>query len=404
MIRLRAILALTSVLGLVVAGLALEPPPAESQPTTQGKPKTAYFLIQVKGVIGEDFTAAHMQSLLYQAEKRMLTVVVLEIDTPGGAVSEAEKIVDLLIAHKNMRFVALVRKALSAGATITLACKEIYMTESATIGAAVSYLRGKDGRPEFLPRDVAEKMQSAWRAVCRKAADHGEHPSVLAEAMVDPDFALTVQREKDGRITLQRVQRGAPAQGEILKEFGRILTLTAKEAVACGLAKGVAPDAPSLGPTLGFASWTALGALPSAIEGVEIGMSIEEVEKVLGRPKDITMTRQGDKTITIQTYVKGEREMVVMFDDGKVMTTHQGATGGGDEPTKDSPLLGAKFSKVKTGMSADEVLKLLGTPANQTGQGNMMTYHWRDAKAEYVVLFVNNKVQTMHRANRSDDE
>ena len=147
-----------------------------------------------------------------------------------------------------------------------------------------------------------------------------------------------------------------------------------------------------------------MAGLPTAIEGVKIGMSIEEVEKVLGRPKDMTMTQQGDKAIAVHRYVKGEREMVVMFDDGKVMTAHQGGKGGGDEPTKDSPLLGAKFGKVKTGMSADEVLKLLGTPANQTGQGNMMTYQWRDAKAEYVIIFVNNKVQTMHQASRGGDE
>ena len=62
---------------------------------------------------------------------------MLSVDTPGGGVTEAEAIVNLIIENKDLRFVALVNKALSAGAAITLACKEIYVMETATIGAAV---------------------------------------------------------------------------------------------------------------------------------------------------------------------------------------------------------------------------------------------------------------------------
>jgi hypothetical protein len=78
--------------------------------------------------------------------------------------------------------------------------------------------------------------------------------------MADPDFVLTKTQDKDGRVTLQRVQRGTRGTGEILKEDGRILTLTAREAVACGLAKGIITQ--SLGITgwqqLGLAGWTPL--------------------------------------------------------------------------------------------------------------------------------------------------
>ena len=147
-----------------------------------------------------------MKVSLDRAAALKATVVVLEFDTPGGAVSDAEKIVDLMIEHKELHYVAMVHKGASAGAVIALACREIYATENATMGAAVSYMPGKDGVPLSLPADVAEKFQSAWRAVCRKAAEFGGHPSLLAEAMADPDFALTTRRT-EGRIDLKGTGR-----------------------------------------------------------------------------------------------------------------------------------------------------------------------------------------------------
>jgi len=190
-----------------------------------------------------------MKALLQQATSLNATIVVLDIETPGGSTIEAERIVDLLIEHKRTRVVAFVRKALSAGATITLACREIYMSENATIGAAVSYMQDSDGEIVRIPADVAEKFQSAWRAVCRKAAEHGGHSPLLGEAMVDPDFSLTMQNI-EGKIV---VERGG--QGELLKEKGRILTLTAREAEKCGLSSGTVGEIAAIGQKIGLANW-----------------------------------------------------------------------------------------------------------------------------------------------------
>jgi len=122
-----------------------------------------YYVIPIKGAIGRHFTAGRMEACLKEAERLKPTVIVLELDTGGGDIYDAERIVDLIIAHKDLRFVAFVRKALSAGATITLACEEIFVTECAVIGGAVSYSVGKDGIPLRLPADVAEKLQSCSR-------------------------------------------------------------------------------------------------------------------------------------------------------------------------------------------------------------------------------------------------
>jgi len=229
-----------------------------TQPTSPESKAETFLLVEVKGAIGEDFTAAKLKAAIAEARAAKVAVVVLSMDTPGGSVPDAEAIVNLIIENKDLRFIALVNKALSAGAAITLACKEIYVMETATIGAAVSYLANKRGLPTDLPADVAEKFQSAWRAVCRKAADHGGHSSLLAEGMVDRGFAITM-RTVNGKVILER-----DGKGELVKAAGLILTLTAKEAVAYGLAKAVVPDVAVLGAKLGMPKWRRFG-------GVDIG-------------------------------------------------------------------------------------------------------------------------------------
>ena len=223
------------------------------RPEPKPKSKFSYFVIPIKGAIGWNFKASDMKAQLEQAAALAPTVVVLDIDTPGGDTAHAEEIVKLMVKRKGLRFVAFVRKALSAGVPITLACREIYVTETATIGAAVSYSVDRSGRLVKLPADVAEKMQSVWRATCRIAAEHGGHSPLISEAMIDMNFALTV-REEGGRKVLERNGRG-----KVVKARGKILTLTPREAMSCGLAAGILESHAALGAKLKFAGWRQVG-------------------------------------------------------------------------------------------------------------------------------------------------
>ena len=264
---------------VLVSMVLLAPGQAHAEDAAPNQPQT-YYVIPIKGVIGRHFTAGRMEACLKEAERLKPAVVVLELDTGGGDIIDAERIVDLIIAHKDLRFVAFVRKALSAGATITLACEKIFVTESATIGGAVSYSVGSDGMPQDLPADVAEKFQSIWRAVCRKAAEHGGHPSLLAEAMVDPAFALTM-REEGGKPVLER-----DGQGKMLKAKGRILTLTAREAVDCTLAEGLVPDLKAVGRHLGIPEWQEVGGRPGAQPG-DAGSPKKSASDAFGTPDSL---------------------------------------------------------------------------------------------------------------------
>ncbi len=219
-----------------------------SQPTTQSG--NTYFVIPIRDEIGLFVTADQVQQSLKIAEKLKPSVIILEIDSPGGSTDECRKILTVLSKYqKDFRVVAYVKKAISAAAVITMSCKEIYVDERAVFGGALAFRM----TPMGTPAAINEKMQSLWRATCRSAADAGEHQSLLVEAMVDQDLELSIVT-KDGK---PAVAEGS--SGTMLKRKGKLLTMTAKESVDCGLAKGKANDYDALAVKLEMSGWKSAG-------------------------------------------------------------------------------------------------------------------------------------------------
>jgi hypothetical protein len=290
-------------------GTAESPQPTSPRTQATQEVKASYFKVPIRGGIGSDFTAAYMKALIKSARRVGATTIVVELDTGGGSVVHAEAIVDLVIDNADMRFVAYVRRALSAGAPIALACEDIYMNPKATIGAAVSYRANAVGLPIELPQDVAEKHQSAWRAVCRKAAQHGGHNPLIAEAMVDPAFALTMVRKNGGAV----LQRGG--SGQLIKAENRILTLTAEEAVECGLAAGIVEDLSFVGDELTYRD-SLLVQLPSGTDVNDLHGSLGSsalYRKVSEKVKALGLQRNEDSSLLQQE--SGKEELERWLDD-----------------------------------------------------------------------------------------
>lgn len=163
--------------------------------------------IPVTGVI-ELGLAPFIERGLDEARDAGASLVVLDIDTPGGRVDAAQRIVDAL-SDAEVPVVALVnRRAFSAGAMVALAADRIYMRPGSVIGAATPV----DGSGTKAPEKIVSAMRSEMRAL---AEARGLDPAV-AEAMVDEDIAV-----------------------EGVVEAGRLLTLTTEEAVAIGWAEEV---------------------------------------------------------------------------------------------------------------------------------------------------------------------
>lgn len=181
------------------------------------------YLIPIEGVIDLGL-APFVVRVLDEAAADGATAVILEIDTFGGRVDAAVLIRDALLQSKVKTIAFVNKRAISAGALISLASETIIMADGGTIGAAMPVQIGLPGAPA---QPVEEKSVSYMRKEFRATAESRKRPLELAEAMVDADVEIP---------------------GVIAK--GKLLTLTTEEALTHKLADGRADSLDALLKTL----------------------------------------------------------------------------------------------------------------------------------------------------------
>jgi membrane-bound serine protease (ClpP class) len=162
------------------------------------------YRIPVTGTI-ELGLAPYVSRAMQDANEAGASAVVLDIETPGGRVDAAQQIVRAITASDLPVFAFVNMHAWSAGALISLAADSIYMAPGSSIGAATPV----GGTGEKLPEKIVSAMRGEFRALAER---RGLNPRV-AEAMVDEDIEI-----------------------EGVVEAGKLLTLTAGEAIEVGVA------------------------------------------------------------------------------------------------------------------------------------------------------------------------
>ena len=163
------------------------------------------YRVPVTGVV-ELGLAPFIERSLNEAEAAGAEAVVLEIETPGGRVDAAQRIVSSIEDAEVPVYAFVNRRALSAGAMIALATDRVYMRPGAIMGAATP-VTGEGQK-------ASEKIVSAMRSEMRALAERRGLDPAVAEAMVDESVAV------DGVV-----------------EAGRLLTLTSEEADRIGYAE-----------------------------------------------------------------------------------------------------------------------------------------------------------------------
>lgn len=160
--------------------------------------KTVVYVAPVMGVIDLGL-APFIERALEEAAAAEAQAVVLDINTFGGRVDAAVLIRDALL-DSPLRTVAFVNKrAISAGALISLAAETIAMADGSTIGAATPVQMGLPGAPA---QPVAEKTVSYMRKEFRATAERRKRPPTIAEAMVDADIEIPDVIKKGKLLTL----------------------------------------------------------------------------------------------------------------------------------------------------------------------------------------------------------
>jgi membrane-bound serine protease (ClpP class) len=154
------------------------------------------YVARIEGTIDLGL-APFTRRVLDEAAAAGAAAVVLEINTFGGRVDAAVVIRDALLATPLTTVAFIDKRAISAGALISLAAKTIAMADGATIGAATPVQAGAEGA-----QPVSEKTVSYMRKEFRATAESRGRPPLMAEAMVDPDVVIPGVIEKGKLLTL----------------------------------------------------------------------------------------------------------------------------------------------------------------------------------------------------------
>jgi membrane-bound serine protease (ClpP class) len=147
-------------------------------------PGSVVYVIPIQGEIN-NLTVDFVEWGLGQAAEKQAQVVVLELDTPGGAVTSMFDVNQAIRnASAQYRIIAWVNPdAYSAGAAIALACDEMVVSQNNRIGDAAPIMVGPQGLQE-LPETERAKITSPILAEFRSSAERNGYPVVLCEAMV----------------------------------------------------------------------------------------------------------------------------------------------------------------------------------------------------------------------------
>lgn len=196
-------------------------------------------------------------------------VLVLDMDTNGGAVDATEEIIDSLNQFKGLTATYVNRRAFSAGAFIALATQRIYMAPEGVIGAAAPIVVGPGGGVETMNPTVEAKMSSAVAAMVRASAEKNGHNLEVADAMVRRSRALTIE-------------------GEVLNKEGELLTLTSQAALKTYgtppkplLSAGTVASVDALIDTLGHSGSPRITVQPTGWEQVGAFLASQAVASLL---------------------------------------------------------------------------------------------------------------------------
>lgn len=185
--------------------------------------------------------------------------IILQIDSPGGRGGSMKTIADAVSQTTNCPVIAYISKgAYSAAAVVSLACDKIYMKPTAGIGAAGS-IEGSVGDRNYAEHlsIYSSDFQLNDFLYATVLAQKHDRPEQLAKALIDRSISIievvnidgsrAFVEEKDRQATQTLVRtlcEGMPvtksetvAPADIV---GKVLNLTAKDAIEFGLADAYA--------------------------------------------------------------------------------------------------------------------------------------------------------------------
>lgn len=170
--------------------------------------------------------------------------ILFDINTFGGRVDSALQIATLIGSVKDRETIAYIPAdpeglgvSWSAGALISFSCKQIYMAEGTSIGAAAPvYFTPEGSQP------AGEKTVSAVRTQMASLAEKNGYPGIVALAMVDEDIVLYEEIVDSKPVLKGKDDLIDEDKAKIICPKGKLLTFSAKQMEYYGLSKATVSD------------------------------------------------------------------------------------------------------------------------------------------------------------------
>lgn len=193
--------------------------------TTSAQQVPKVFVMEIRAEIDPRMNR-YVELALEEAREKEADYLLIDMDTYGGAVNDADDIRAMMLEFEKPVFVFINKNAASAGALISIACDSIYMQKGANIGAA-TVVNGGDGSK------APDKYQSYMRSMMRSTAEANGRDPQIAEAMVDENLEV-----------------------EGISNAGQVITFTAEEAIEYGFCEGLADDVEDVLQHVGIEEYT----------------------------------------------------------------------------------------------------------------------------------------------------
>jgi len=168
--------------------------------------KTQVMVMDIKETI-DPRMKRYVDLAIEHARKTEADIVIIEMDTYGGILTDAKEIVDVIMHFPKPVWVFINSDAASAGALISIACDSIYMSPGASIGAATVV--------ESTGQKAPDKYQSYMRSIMRSTAEENGRDPRIAEGMVDENLEL-----------------------DSISPAGQVITFSTTEAIQYGYCEG----------------------------------------------------------------------------------------------------------------------------------------------------------------------
>jgi len=176
-----------------------------------------------------------------EAESNNAQVIIFDINTFGGRVDAATQIKDAILGAKVPTVGFINRRAISAGALISLSCEKIYMTGGGLIGAATAVdMSGKKG---------SEKVISFMREEMASTAEKRGRSKEIARGMVDEELSFTHLAINGDSVEVTDIEG---------QKEGKLISLTTEQALKYNIADGSAETLDALLDSLGYANATTI--------------------------------------------------------------------------------------------------------------------------------------------------